>query len=124
MNYRNRTYVYVDKLKKLRNNADNFVAEGSSNLFEMYSQPPEKYFEEVSTETSLNPLLSYIKDVNGCLNYFEIWGQQFNHCEKVIKNQQYKMIELIYSLSKLFFILLNFCSQEQQEESNKKTTNH
>ncbi|CAG8720318.1 21228_t:CDS:10, partial [Gigaspora margarita] len=81
-NYKNRTSVYVDRLKKLRNSADNFAAEDPSNLFEMYSQPPEKYFEEVSTKISLNPLPSHIKDVNGCLNYLEIWDQHFNHCEK------------------------------------------
>ncbi|CAG8667918.1 38129_t:CDS:10, partial [Gigaspora margarita] len=123
-NYKNRTSLYVDKLKELRNNVDDFAAEDPNNLFEMYSQPPEKYFEEASTKISLNPLPSHIKDVNGCLNYLETWDQHFNHCEKVINNQQYKRIELIYSLSKLFFILLTLCSQEQQEESSKKTTNH
>ncbi|CAG8526916.1 12439_t:CDS:10, partial [Cetraspora pellucida] len=117
----NRTSVYVDKLKKLR---DNFAAGDPSNLFEMYSKPPDKYFEEVSTKISLNPLPSHIKDVNGCLNYLKIWDQHFNHCEKVINDQQYRRIELIYSLSELFFILLTLCSQEQQEESSKKTTNH
>ncbi|CAG8553868.1 17464_t:CDS:10 [Racocetra fulgida] len=61
----NHTSVYVDRLKKLRNNADNFAAEDPSNLFEMYSQPPEKYFEEDLTKISLNPLPSHIKDVNG-----------------------------------------------------------
>ncbi|CAG8787519.1 16944_t:CDS:1, partial [Racocetra fulgida] len=67
------------------------------------------------TEISLNPLPSHIKDVNVCLNYLNIWDQHFNHCEKVINDQQYKRIELIYSLSELFFILLALCSQEQQE---------
>ncbi|CAG8528702.1 33893_t:CDS:2 [Racocetra persica] len=76
------------------------------------------------TKISLNPLLSNIKDVNGCLNYLNIWDQHFNQCEKVINDQQYRRIELIYSLSELFFILLALCSQEQQEESSKKTTNH
>ncbi|CAG8750004.1 695_t:CDS:1, partial [Gigaspora margarita] len=123
-NYKNHTSVYVERLKKLRNNANNFAAKDPSKLFEMYSQPLEKYFDEVSTKILLNPLPSHIKDVNSCLNYFEIWDQHFNYCEKVIKNQQYKKIELIYSLSKLFFILLTLCSQEQQEESSKKTTNH
>ncbi|CAG8588513.1 15287_t:CDS:2 [Cetraspora pellucida] len=106
---------------KLRNN---FAAGDPSNLFEMYSESFGKYFKENSTKISLNPLQNHIKDVNGCLNYLKIWDQHFNYCEKVINDQQYRRIELIYSLSKLFFILLTLCSQEQQKESSKKTMNH
>ncbi|CAG8656516.1 9132_t:CDS:10, partial [Gigaspora rosea] len=116
--------LYICICRQIKETKEKFCSGRSNQFIQNVYATTQKYFKENPTEISLNPLPSHIKDVNGCLNYLNIWDQYFNHCEKVINDQQYKRIELIYSLSELFFILLALCSQEQHEESSKKTTKH
>lgn len=95
--------------------SDNF-ASNTNDLVGMCSQPIVKYFNEDSTLVLLEPLPNQMKDVDSCLKYLQLWEQHFEHYQKEITNQQYKMLKLIYSLSDFFFILLILCQQEQQEE--------
>ncbi|CAG8488712.1 17980_t:CDS:10 [Cetraspora pellucida] len=109
---------YAERLNKLRKGegmSDNF-ASNTNDLVGMYSQLIVKYFNEDSTLVLLEPLPNQMKDVDSCLKYLQLWEQHFEHYQKEITNQQYKMLKLIYSLSNFFFILLILCQQEQQEE--------
>ncbi|CAG8507816.1 5078_t:CDS:10 [Cetraspora pellucida] len=105
----------LNELRKRKGMSNNFVS-NTNDLVGICSQPIVIYFNEDSTQVLLEPLPKQMKDVGSCLNYLQSWEQHFEHCQKEIINQQYKMLKLIYSLSDFFFILLILCQQEQQEE--------
>ncbi|CAG8726581.1 2580_t:CDS:2, partial [Cetraspora pellucida] len=109
---------YTERLNELRKREgmSNNFASNTNDLVGMCSQPIVKYFNEDSTLVLLEPLPNQMKDIGSCLKYLQLWEQHFEHYQKEIINQQYKMLKLIYSLSDYFFILLILCQQEQQEE--------
>ncbi|CAG8695045.1 23182_t:CDS:1 [Cetraspora pellucida] len=94
-----------------------FVSQDLTKITEMYSQPVNRYFNEASI-LSLGPELLPVlmKNVNSCTAYLRIWDSHYNHCIREIRNQKYKILKLIYSLSEVFFNILKICHQEQDNE--------
>lgn len=78
-------------------------------------------FNEVSTPVSLDPLPKHLQNVEDCHNYFRIWNQHYDRCEKEINNQHTKTLNLIHSLSQFFFFLLKYCKQEQENETKSNS---
>ncbi|CAG8530083.1 5992_t:CDS:1, partial [Racocetra persica] len=96
---------------------ETFVFQDPTKISEMYSQPVNKYFNEASISSlEPEPLLVLMEDVNSCTVYLRSWDSHYNHCIREIRNQEYKMLKLIYSLSKVFFKMLKICNQEQDNE--------
>ncbi|CAG8778049.1 17203_t:CDS:2, partial [Cetraspora pellucida] len=97
---------YIASLKKIRTrkgiNAIFSSNKDPTNLQEMFSQRID--FNKVSTPpVSLESLPKHLQNVEDCHNYLRIWNQHYDRCEKKINNQHTKALNLIYSLSQLFF---------------------
>ncbi|CAG8554304.1 24111_t:CDS:10, partial [Gigaspora margarita] len=120
---------YVDLLKKIRRVkriSENFASQDPSKIFEMFSQPIDRHFNEGVSEVSFEPepIPKIMEDVYSCSKYLKIWDSHFNNCKNLIGIQDYKMLRLTYSLTEVFFIMLKICNQEQVKDTSlAKNTN-
>lgn len=97
--------------------SETFMSQDPTKIFEMYSQPINRYFKEtLISSLEPEPLPTRMEDANCCTTYLRIWDLHYDHCIKETENQNYKMLKLIYSLSEVFFNMLKICHQEQDNE--------
>ncbi|CAG8831843.1 11120_t:CDS:2, partial [Racocetra persica] len=81
---------YINSLKKKRREKrmpETLVSQDPTKIFEMYSQPVNRYFNEASIsslEPELLPML--IEDVNSCAAYLRIWDSYYDYCIREIGN--------------------------------------
>ncbi|CAG8824150.1 44778_t:CDS:1 [Gigaspora margarita] len=105
--------------------SSNFASQEPDKIFEMFSQPTNKYFKESISESLLEPepFPKTIEDVQSCFEYLAIWNTHFDNCRKAIGKQDFKMLKLIYSLTDVFFNMIKICHQEQvKDTSSEKNT--
>lgn len=112
----NNPLIYVMKLRRFRND---FASQDPSDL-DMFLQPVDKYFADVSTHISqtLESLPILLRDFTSCVNYLNIWNDHYVRCKEEINHQEHKKLQLVYSLSDVFFALLILCQQEQINENS------
>ncbi|CAG8693431.1 13451_t:CDS:10, partial [Gigaspora margarita] len=119
-----------DKGKKVELSESSSDSDGNINISTTYSnnlKAPSEYIKNLkkirtkkgmngSTSISLEPLPKHLQVVADCHNYLRIWNLHYDQCEKEINYQHTKTLNLVYSLSQLFFFLLKYCKQEQENE--------
>lgn len=111
---------YVELLKKTRGvkgMPESFASQDPSKIFEMFSQHINRYFNKVS-EVSIEPepFPKIMEDVQSCSEYLKSWDLHYNYCNRLIEIQDFKKLELIYSLTEVFFKMLKICYQEQVKD--------
>ncbi|CAG8577903.1 23772_t:CDS:2 [Gigaspora margarita] len=119
-------YIFAEKKRSVKGMLSNFASQEPDKIFEIFSQPTNKYFKESISESLLEPepFPKTIEDVQSCFKYLAIWNTHFNNCKKAIEKQDFKMLKLIYSLTDVFFSIIKICHQEQvKDTSSKKNTN-
>ncbi|RIB26536.1 hypothetical protein C2G38_2240693 [Gigaspora rosea] len=121
---------FVDLLKKTRREkgmSESFESHDPSKIFEMFSQPISNYFNEEVFEGLMEPeqLPKKMEDIQSCSKYLKIWDLHYNNCKRLIGIQDYKMLKLTYSLTKVFFNMLKICYQEQVKDTSlAKNSDH
>ncbi|CAG8676684.1 9067_t:CDS:10, partial [Dentiscutata heterogama] len=121
---------FVDLLKKTRREkgtSESFKSHDPSKIFEMFSQPINNYFNEEVFEGLMESeqLPKKMEDIQSCSKYLKIWDSHYNNCKRLIGIQDYKMLKLTYSLTKVFFNMLKICYQEQVKDTSlAKNSDH
>ncbi|CAG8852434.1 8261_t:CDS:2, partial [Gigaspora margarita] len=76
-----RLCIFAQKKRSVKGISSNFASQEPDKIFEMFSQPTNKYFNKSILESLLEPepFPKTIEDVQSCFEYLAIWNTHFNN---------------------------------------------